>query len=502
MAILLGDPASWSSDVHRGLGSQALRKQYSWMNQFGEDSQLNFLDPSLLAQVQAFMDDSTIPQGRKNAVLSQILGYGSNLFARSDMDAASEFLIGHSNYQQQMQAAGKYIGELLGKQQEADYLEDYGDATSQIQREQAAGINSDLAGNVDAGEGVESAPVDTTRPDFTIDPMQTVATLGSVASSCFNTICGMFQTYKSMQLADSQIAVMGEQASLLRGQSELVGQQSSLAAANIANVDAMTEKQLQDAAKQWVRETFNTGDFERSLSDFALSQSDVNYNGKTIPFSKLPRAEQISRYINNRAISYASDTLPASIRGRWNTLVKEFSNPENQDFKTWLSEMKARSNEGDLRSEQSLLLLNEYANGFGRLTMATQRRQLEMQQELFKYQASLYKQFEQQGLAKEETAARVQALVTERKTALLQESLVYMQQEKLNSLMHIEKWLDGKPKWIRGFGQWVLPSVAESLDKMIINFGASFGQSRGAAVGNPVKEVFAPAAQGIGNLIH
>lgn len=408
---------------------------------------------------------------------------------------------------QRLQLARQYFSDIVAKIQNTEH----NSKGSQVAESFAAGQNPDLAGISDSA-GMQDSPVPT--PDANsyddLSPIsfpQALSGMANVATSCFSSICGMLNTLKTMQLSDSQIQLFGEQgrnlaaqSSYTQAQEEFIKKQSELYNSLIAKNDASTEKDLQDAVRSFIRSSFDGTDFNAGLSEFAKLASDVEKDGKSYRFSELPYAEQVSIYMKDRAAKYASNLSP-SIRDRFNSLHSSFFNPNSEEFKTWLSNMRAEQSSGDLRSAESLNLLNAYGEGFGKLQVAALKSQFEMNKEIFEYQKSLYKTYEEKGVISAEAQAHIAELVAKKRYAVVQDKTLQLQEEKLNSLLHIERWLDGRPKFIRGVAQWMLPSVSESMDAMIVSFGQSFGQSRGALMGNPLGNGIAPALGAISGFV-
>lgn len=361
--------------------------------------------------------------------------------------------------------------------------------SNQVQESFLAGQNPDLAGISDsAGMMDEPAPAEGTYTDGLQTPSfgDAVQGVAQVAMSCFSNVVGAIQALNSLNLADSQIGLMNSQSKLASVQSSFVGSQ-------IASTEASTARTVHDLAYDIVHRTFDSHDFGQALEEYGRSLNNDSWDS-------LPYADKVSKYLQHRAIVQASN-YPKSIQKQLISQINSMTNPNADDFKAWLSQIQASASEGNLRNEQNLVLLQEYGKGFGELQMSMQRAQFEMNKEIFDYQRKLYKQFTQDGMISEESQTKIQELITRRKQQLVQGEIARLQEEKYKTLTDLSQWIDLQEPWLQGIGNWLLPTVSDSLESMIHNFGSSFGSEVGGLLGNPWKNMISPVGQAVGSLV-
>lgn len=459
-----------------------------WLSQVEKNSRLHQLSWDLKLQVQQYLDNPSIPKARKDAVLAKINALASNMRQRSGWDELSDWWMGTSKDTEAMNSLATQIGDAISQSITDDYAEDYVSAPSQVSRISSSGQNADLSGSVTAGEssGDNSQPLSSSFEGQAPNPNDVVSTLGSVVMACFGNVVGAISAVNSLNLADSQIGLMNSQ-------SELASVQSSFVDTQIASTEASTSRTIHDLAYDIVHRTFDSHDFGQALEQYGSSLNDDNW-------SSLPYPDKVSKYLKHRAISQASN-FPKSIQKPLITQINSMLNPNADDFKAWLSQTQASASEGNLRNEQNLTVLQEYGKGFGKLHMSMQRAQMEMNKEIFEYQKKLYKQYEQDGVITEESKTKIQELITRRKQQLVQAEIARLQHDKYKSLTDLSEWLELQSPWMKGLGQWLLPTVSDGMESMIYNFGSSFGSELGGALGNPWKNVVGPVGQTIGTLI-
>ena len=99
---------------------------YSWLSKYGYTANhpITRLSPQLLDSVQKFLDNPSIPEERKSALLAKISGLTSNLFEPGVFSGLEEMFSGTSKYQQQFDKIATQIGDYISEQGLNDYSED------------------------------------------------------------------------------------------------------------------------------------------------------------------------------------------------------------------------------------------------------------------------------------------------------------------------------------------------------------------------------------------
>lgn len=321
----------------------------------------NAYSSGVLNSLYGLFADSKIPESRKQAMLAEIRGLSSSLPEQSWLDQLSNVFIGTSNYQKAMNQFNTDVGAIIARYQNMDYEEDYNSAASMAQRENQAGINTELSG-VSAQAAGEAANYDEQGvlpkgigQDLGVDVPGFMSTIYQVGSGLLSGIIG---------IADKVLGWQGKEIQNAIGDITLDKETMNQVSEYLARTFS-TEKPDFDAITGAMNNFGYSGDVIKSFDELDKFINDFNSSDKIKGESdKISRDKVLGQMLNNAISTADLPYISSAARKRWRKFQSDLK--DSSFVKGLAKKYENAYTSNDLEQKRLSAIVNGLSDNWGK----------------------------------------------------------------------------------------------------------------------------------------
>ena len=162
-----------------------------------------FTDDAYRAQIAQYAGTSFYDRLLENPFLrSKNAEFTPSFWQRLGMDLFGDYSASDNYYAQLQSQSNQWLADMLSQL----HQQDYDSASSQVERERAAGLNPDLTGGISPGQAAENdQPITPIGFPMGSDTGDAVKMIGSSALSFVSNLLGMAQSFQSLKAGNNDL---------------------------------------------------------------------------------------------------------------------------------------------------------------------------------------------------------------------------------------------------------------------------------------------------------